>query len=49
MLTEVTKIIRGLSVDAIEKVISIPATIGCAEMSSAVWRVLRHDPQKPTG
>ena len=50
MLTEVTKIIRGLSVDAIEKANSghpgLP--LGCAEIGAVLFgEVLRHDPQKP--
>ena len=50
MLTEVAKIIRGLSVDAIEKANSghpgLP--LGCAEIGAVLFgEVLKHDPQKP--
>jgi transketolase len=50
MLNQVAKIIRGLSVDAIEKANSghpgLP--LGCAEIGSVLFaEILRHDPQEP--
>ncbi len=50
MLTQVAKIIRGLSVDAIEKANSghpgLP--LGCAEIGAVLFsEVLKHDPEKP--
>lgn len=50
MLTEVTKTIRGLSVDAIEKANSghpgLP--LGCAEIGAVLFgEILKHDPEKP--
>ncbi len=50
MLEEVAKIIRGLSVDAIEKANSghpgLP--LGCAEIGTVLFsEVLKHDPEKP--
>lgn len=50
MLAEVTKTIRGLSVDAIEKAKSghpgLP--LGCAEIGAILFgEILKHDPEKP--
>ncbi len=50
MLTEVAKIIRGLSVDAIEKANSghpgLP--LGCADLGAVLFgEILKHDPEKP--
>lgn len=50
MITEVAKIIRGLSVDAIEKANSghpgLP--LGCADIGAVLFgEVLKYDPQKP--
>ena len=50
MLAEVAKIIRGLSVDAIEKANSghpgLP--LGCADLGAVLFgEILKHDPEKP--
>ncbi len=50
MLAEIAKIIRGLSVDAIEKANSghpgLP--LGCAELGAVLFgEILRYDPEKP--
>ena len=50
MLNQVAKIIRGLSVDAIEKANSghpgLP--LGCAEVGAVLFsEILRYDPKEP--